>query len=165
MKSVTAHNWGDFCPTVFEIEIFGKGSTNKKLERVVHHGTFFDLAWNHGEKEGVDPRGTIKHFFNMYRESMKPDSKYTYYQFHQTCKKMLMDRAMASAKDTHKKKMELNPERTKEEMFNAKWKLVPKIEVPGAPMTHLECYKSLPAEWQEMILAKDMEKFAKFLNG
>ena len=78
---------------------------------------------------------------------------------------MLMDRAMASAEVTHKKKMEQNPERTKEEWFNAKWKLVPKVEVPGAPMTHLDCYKSLPVEWQEMILAKDMEKFAEFLNG
>ena len=51
----------------------------------------------------------------MYRESMKPDSKYLYYQNHQTLKKMLMDRAMASAPDTHKKRMEQNPERTKDQ--------------------------------------------------
>ena len=76
-----------------------------------------------------------------------------------------MDRAMASAKETHKTKMKQNPERTKQEMFNAKWKFVPKVEVPGATMTHLECYNLLPAEWQEMILAVDMEKFATFLNG
>ena len=82
-----------------------------------------------------------------------------------TCKKMLMDRAMASAKETHKTKMKQNPEKTKEEFFNARWRFVPKVEVPNAPMTHLECYKLLPAEWQDMILAVDMEKFASFLNG
>ena len=76
-----------------------------------------------------------------------------------------MDRAMASAKETYKTKMKNDPENTKAEIFNAKWKLVPKVEVLGAPMTHLECYNMLPPEWQEMVLAVDMQKFATFLNG
>ena len=78
---------------------------------------------------------------------------------------MLMDRAMASAKETYNTKMKNDPENAKAEIFNAKWKFVPKVEVPGAPMTHLECYNMLPPEWQEMVLAVDMQKFATFLNG
>ena len=79
----TRNFYGDICAYLAYEEYKCKGSTGRKLDRVVHHGSFFDLAWNHGDKEGVDPRGTIKHFFKIYRESMKPGSKYTYYKFHQ----------------------------------------------------------------------------------
>ena len=74
---------------------------------------------------------------------------------------------MASA-ETQEKRIQNNPELhyiLHKRIFEQKWKAVPKVDVPGAPMTHMECYESLPCLWKEIVLNQDFEKLKEHFKG